>query len=92
MRAAHAHLRETAQTPGLDGSRQRYRARKHHVDMTAKQIVEGRRRTLVRHMGNIDAGGRLEEFSGQMQRIAITSRTEGQLSRSRLRQRHQLLH
>ena len=60
--ACAATDRERTQLAGLDVAEQNRHVGKHHLHMTAEQIVHGGCGTGVRRMDKLDAGGELEQF------------------------------
>ena len=62
----------------------------HHVRSSRDEIGERRAGPLVRHVQQVHAGGHLEHLAGDVQRMAVAARAEGELARPCFREFDQL--
>jgi hypothetical protein len=72
---------ECPQLADLDMRQRRWRNVEHHLDIPGQKIDQRRRRAVIGHMHEIDAGHVFEQFAGDMLRAADASRRHVDLAR-----------
>ena len=82
---------ERAYLARLDVRQQHHLAFEDRLHLAADQVVDRRRATLVRHVQQVDAGGRLEKLGGKMRRRAAAGGRVRELAGRLLGERDELL-
>ena len=57
---------ERAHRAGPDRPERERHHVEHHADMSGREVLRGGRRPAIRHVGDVDAGGELEQFAGDV--------------------------
>ena len=91
-RARAGAERDRLQWPPLTCGRMDRQVEERHLYLLAEQVVHGGRRAAIGHVHDVDAGGQLEQFAGQMRQAAGAGGGEIEFSGLRLCERDQLGH
>ena len=88
-RARRRAERDRPQRAGLDMRQDHRQVEERHLHLLAEQIVDRGRRAAIGHMHDVDLGGQLEQFAGEMRQAAEAGGGEIELAGLRLGERDQ---